>query len=42
MRQRPNSDFVSLQAARMKDLLHRRATVSRDDLDYVAQQVAKL
>jgi hypothetical protein len=26
----------------MKELLHRRATLSRDDLEYVAQQVAKL
>jgi len=42
MRQRPNSDFVDVQAARMKELLHRRATLSRDDLEYVAQQVAKL
>jgi len=42
MRQRPDSDFVDMQARRMKELLHRRATVSRDDLEYVAQQVAKL
>jgi hypothetical protein len=42
MRQRPDSTFVSVQAARMKELLHRRATLSRDDLEYVAQAVAKL
>jgi hypothetical protein len=42
MRQRPDTTFVDLQARRMKELLHRRATVSRDDLEYVAQQVSKL
>jgi hypothetical protein len=42
MRQRPDSTFVNVQAARMKELLHRRATVSPGDLEYVAQTVAKL
>jgi len=42
VRQRPDSTFVNVQAARMKELLHRRATVSPDDLEYVAQAVAKL
>jgi hypothetical protein len=42
MRQRPDSRFVDQQAARMKDLLHRRATLSREDLEYTAKTVAKL
>jgi uncharacterized protein with von Willebrand factor type A (vWA) domain len=42
MRQRPDSTFVNVQAARMKELLHRRATLSREDLEYTVQQVAKL
>ena len=42
MRQRPDATFVAVQAARMKDLLHRRATVSREDLEYTAQAIAKL
>lgn len=42
MRTRPDATFVAVQAARMKELLHRRATVSRDDLEYTARAVAKL
>jgi hypothetical protein len=42
MRQRPDATFVAVQAVRMKDLLHRRATVSREDLEYTAQAIAKL
>jgi hypothetical protein len=42
MRQRPDSTFVNVQAARMKELLHRRATLSREDLEYTVQQAAKL
>jgi hypothetical protein len=42
MRQRPDARFVDQQAVRMKELLHRRATVSREDLEYTAQTIAKL
>lgn len=42
MRQRPDANFVALQATRMKELLHRRATVSREDLEYTAQAMSKL
>lgn len=42
MRARPDTKFVDTQAARMKELLHRRATVSREDLEYTAQAIAKL
>jgi hypothetical protein len=42
VRQRPDATFVATQAARMKELLHRRATLSRDDLEYTARAIAKL
>lgn len=42
MRQKPDKDFVATQAARMRELLHQRATLPRDDLEYVVEHVSKL
>ena len=41
-RARPDADFVAEQAARMKELLHLRAALPREDLEYVVERVAKL
>ena len=41
-RHRPDSNFVAEQAARMKELLHLRATLPREDLEYVVERVARL
>ena len=42
MKQRPGKGFVDYQAFRMKELLHKRATIPRDDLEYLVRTVAKL
>lgn len=39
---KPDADFVAQQAARMKELLHQRATLPREDLEYVVETAAKL
>jgi hypothetical protein len=41
-RLRPDGDFVALQAERMRELLHQRATVPREELEYLVERVAKL
>lgn len=41
-RLKPDKDFVAVQAARMKELLHQRATLERDDLEYVVERISKL
>lgn len=41
-RLRPDGNFVALQAERMRDLLHQRATVPREELEYLVERVAKL
>lgn len=39
---RPDATFVAEQADRMRKLLHQRATLPREDLEYVVETVAKL
>lgn len=39
---RPDATFVAEQADRMRELLHQRATLPREDLEYVVETVAKL
>lgn len=39
---RPDATFVAQQADRMHELLHQRATLLREDLEYVVEAVAKL
>lgn len=39
---KPDADFVAEQAARMRELLHQRATLPREDLEYVVETAAKL
>lgn len=39
---RPDATFVAQQAERMRELLHQRATLPREDLEYVVETVAKL
>lgn len=39
---RPDGNFVAIQAERMRDLLQQRAAVPREELEYLAEQVAKL
>lgn len=39
---RPDAAFVAEQADRMRELLHQRATLPREDLEYVVETVAKL
>jgi hypothetical protein len=39
---KPHAGFVAEQANRMKELIQQRATLSRDDLEYVVERVAKL
>ncbi len=41
-RLRPDGDFVALQAERMRELLHQRAAVPREELEYLVERVAKL
>jgi len=41
-RTRPDATFVAEQADRMCELLHQRATLPREDLEYVVETVAKL
>lgn len=41
-RLRPDGNFVALQAERMRELLHQRATVPREELEYLVERVAKL
>lgn len=39
---KPDATFVAQQADRMRELLHQRATLPREDLEYVVETVAKL
>ena len=39
---KPDANFVAEQAARMRELLHQRATPPHEDLEYVVETVAKL
>lgn len=41
-RARPDATFVAQQADRMRELLHQRATLPREDLEYLVETVAKL
>jgi hypothetical protein len=41
-RAKPDADFVAAQASRMYELLRQRSALSREDLEYVADAVAKL
>ena len=42
MRQKPDKGFVAQQAKRMRELLQERATLPREDLEYVVERVSKL
>ncbi len=42
MRQKPDKDFVSEQAARMIFLIHERAALPREDLEYLVERIDKL
>jgi hypothetical protein len=39
---KPDATFVAQQADRMRELLHQRATLPREDLEYLVETVAKL
>lgn len=39
---KPDPDFVTEQSVRMKELLHIRAALPREDLEYVVERIAKL
>lgn len=39
---KPDADFVAEQANRMRELVQQRATLPREDLEYVVETVAKL
>jgi hypothetical protein len=39
---KPDADFVADQSKRMKELLHLRAALPREDLEYVVERIAKL
>lgn len=39
---RPDASFVAQQADHMRELLHQRSTLPREDLEYVVETVAKL
>ena len=39
---KPEGGFVAEQADRMREILQQRATLSRDDLEYVVEKVATL
>lgn len=41
-RVKPDATFVAQQADRMRELLHQRATLPREDLEYLVETVAKL
>lgn len=41
-RSKPDADFVAEQSVRMKELLHLRAALPREDLEYLVERVAKL
>jgi hypothetical protein len=41
-RVKPDATFVAQQANRMREMLHQRATLPREDLEYVVETVAKL
>ncbi len=41
-RPKPDADFVAEQADRMRELVQQRATLPREDLEYVVEAVAKL
>jgi hypothetical protein len=41
-RPKPDADFVAEQADRMRELVQQRATLPREDLEYVVETVAKL
>jgi hypothetical protein len=41
-RVKPDATFVAQQADRMRELLHQRAALPREDLEYVVETVAKL
>ncbi len=41
-RTRPDASFVAEQAERMSELLQQRHALSREDLEYVVETVAKL
>lgn len=42
MRTKPDSGFVAQQAVRMREILHQRAALPREDLEYVVDRVSKL
>ena len=42
MRTKPDSEFVAQQGVRMRELLHQRAALPREDLEYVVDRVSKL
>lgn len=39
---KPDANFVAGQASRMAELLQQRAAIPREDLEYLAERVAKL
>lgn len=39
---KPDANFVAQQADRMRELLHQRAALPREDLEYLVETVAKL
>ncbi len=39
---KPDANFVAEQSVRMKELLHLRAALPREDLEYVVERIAKL
>lgn len=39
---RPDANFVAVQAERMRELLQQRAALPREELEYLAERVAKL
>ena len=41
-RVKPDATFVAQQANRMRELLHQRAALPREDLEYLVETVAKL
>jgi hypothetical protein len=41
-RVKPDATFVAQQANRMREMLHQRATLPREDLEYLVETVAKL
>ena len=41
-RSKPDADFVAEQSVRMKELLHLRAALPREDLEYLVERLAKL